>query len=440
MGHVRVMGEESRMERGGAFCASLLFHVLLLLVLGSSSNFDIKLGERSRFDVVFWISPASAAPRGEPELPVEKTAPAPARQAAAAVTRRAAGAPAQQTLPRSPTAPRQATRSFPSDPPASLPPAGVAIVDAPADATLLLPPAARPAPASPTVKESVKERRVAASREQTVESAAKGVAGRHEPEQSPVAELPMPIRLGAFLELRSSAEAGTSGSHEDSAAATAKERPEAASAATGKPSATVERGETAPRGVARAHSAGAASQQEHPAPVRNAPPAEKPPEPRGIVATSLQGDLKMVISGDSGVRLLVLFREYPKSRRDRPLTRSEARREQRIQPVIARTNQETREAVIETARDGIYIFAAEPEHGDKAKATFTLKLFETGRRERTAEIGARTISGKTVLARVLMRDGVLWDDESAFTGSIEDSESTTKFNASTGLYWKEYHR
>lgn len=436
MDYARVQSNESRMERGGAFCASLLFHVLLLLVLGSTSNFAITLGERSRFDVIFWISPASPALQGEPELPVGKTA-ASARQAAAAAVkpRRAAIAPAQGTLPRRGSAPLQATSGFPGEPPASSPPAGLAMIDASADATVLLPPATRQPPAAPVVKEAVKERRVPAYR--AAEPAAQGVADRHEPEQSAVAELPMPIRLGAFQELRSAAL--TAGSSESSAPAAAGKEPSEAAAAARKPSAAVERGEAPPRGVARAHSAGAASHPEQPPPVKSEPLAEKPPEPRGIVATSLHGDLKMIISGDSGVRLVVLFREYPKSRRDRPLTRSEARREQRIQPVIARSNQETREAVVETARDGIYIFAAEPERGDKAKATFTLKVFETGRRERTAEIGTRTITGKSVLARVLMREGILWDDESAFTGSIEDSESTTKFNANSGLYWKEYH-
>jgi len=167
--------------------------------------------------------------------------------------------------------------------------------------------------------------------------------------------------------------------------------------------------------------------------------SEKPPEARGMAISSLRGDLKMVIAGDSAIKLFVLFREYPKSRRNRMPTRSEARREQRIVPVIAKTQQDTREAVIETARAGIYIFSAESENGEAAKATFTLKIYETGSREKVTELGTRTVSGKAVLAKVLMREGILWDDDSAFTGSLEDSESTTKFNAQTGLYWREYN-
>jgi hypothetical protein len=167
--------------------------------------------------------------------------------------------------------------------------------------------------------------------------------------------------------------------------------------------------------------------------------SEKPPETRGIVIASLRGDLKMVIAGDNSIKLLVTFREFPKARRNRVQTRAEAKREQRIVPVFVRTQQETREAVIETAREGIYLFSAEPVQGEPAKATFTLKLFETGSREKVIQIGTRNISGQLVLAKILMPEGILWDDEAAFTGSLEDSNSTTKFNAQTGLYWREYN-
>jgi hypothetical protein len=37
-----------------------------------------------------------------------------------------------------------------------------------------------------------------------------------------------------------------------------------------------------------------------------------------------------------------------------------------------------------------------------------------------------------------MPDAILWEDESAFTGSMQDSAGVTKFNSETGLIWKEY--
>lgn len=166
--------------------------------------------------------------------------------------------------------------------------------------------------------------------------------------------------------------------------------------------------------------------------------AERPHQPRGPVIAALHGDLKLVMTGDTAIKVTVKFRDYPKSRRARVLTRSEVRREQSVTPLLATTREDTREAVIQTAREGIYLFSAEPAGSREVKATFTLKVFESGPRERTAALGTRSLSGPTILVRILMPEAILWEDESAFTGSMEDSESETKFNATTGLYWKEF--
>ncbi|GAW65255.1 hypothetical protein GPEL0_01r0047 [Geoanaerobacter pelophilus] len=171
-------------------------------------------------------------------------------------------------------------------------------------------------------------------------------------------------------------------------------------------------------------------------PQDQAPPQASARE-RGTTFASMQGDLKLTVAGE-GVKLTVAFRELPRSRRDRTPTKAEARRLQQVAPVTAKRDERTREAVIEKAGEGVYIFSAEPETAKAAQASFTLTIYEAGKREKTASIGTRNLQGKTVVARVLMPDGVLWDDESAFTGSLEDSDSTTKFNAQTGLYWKEY--
>ncbi|MCM0083891.1 hypothetical protein L4X63_20115 [Geomonas sp. Red32] len=167
-------------------------------------------------------------------------------------------------------------------------------------------------------------------------------------------------------------------------------------------------------------------------------PAEKQRQAGGLAVARPHGDLKLVIAGDVRMRLSVKFREYPKSRRNRPLTRYEARQERNVLPIVTRTAEGSREAVIENTQEGIYVFSVEPEEEAGAKATFTLKIFEMAARERTRKFGARTITGRTVLFKILMPDAILWDDESAFTGSLEDSISETKFNPATGLYWREF--
>jgi len=158
----------------------------------------------------------------------------------------------------------------------------------------------------------------------------------------------------------------------------------------------------------------------------------------GMIVPAIRGDLKLVIAGNSDIKVLISFRAYPKSRRDKVQTKAEARRELKVTPIVVKTRQGMTETVVEKAGEGIYLFRAEPQSG-AGKATFTLKLFEGGSREKVSVIGSSNLPGKSVLTKVLMPEGILWDDDSAFTGTLEDSDSVTKFNAQTGVYWKEYH-
>lgn len=159
---------------------------------------------------------------------------------------------------------------------------------------------------------------------------------------------------------------------------------------------------------------------------------------KGVVP-SVKGDLKMVITADTGARLNVSFRAFPKARRAKAQTRIEAQRKTSVVPVMLRPTPHVVEAVIESAEEGVYVFSVTPGDGDSVTSTFSFRLFEGGVRERAVKLGTRTIQKEVVIVKVLMPDGVLWDDDTAFTGSIQDSESTTKFNTSTGLCWKEYN-
>lgn len=168
-------------------------------------------------------------------------------------------------------------------------------------------------------------------------------------------------------------------------------------------------------------------------------PATPKPEKKGVVIPAVHGDLKLVVNSKSSLKIVATFRAYPKSRRNRPQTQSEARHEKNITPLMVTQADDTREAIIEKSQEGIYTFIAEPAEGTTPRSSFILKIFESSSRSRTRPIGDKTVSGKTVITRVLMPDGILWEDESAFTGSIEDSNSITKFNAETGLIWKEFN-
>jgi hypothetical protein len=95
-------------------------------------------------------------------------------------------------------------------------------------------------------------------------------------------------------------------------------------------------------------------------------------------------------------------------------------------------------AVIETARDGIYDFIITSETTNASEAAITLKIHENGTGAQAKSVGKRPVSAKGSIAKVLMPEGILWDDESSFSGSMEDSDSITKFNTDTDLTWKEY--
>ncbi|MCM2357771.1 MAG: hypothetical protein NDI77_06455 [Geobacteraceae bacterium] len=175
-------------------------------------------------------------------------------------------------------------------------------------------------------------------------------------------------------------------------------------------------------------------------------PVEKPSAnaagQKGIFAPPLSGDLKLDITAPpealKAVKISATFREYPKARRGRPMTKSAARNFRALSPKMTRTAPNTLQAVIEIAEEGVYDFRSLSEAADSVEASFLVKIYENSGRAKTQPAGTRRIGDKGSIARVLMPEGILWDDESAFSGSMEDSESITRFNAETGLVWKEY--
>jgi hypothetical protein len=160
-------------------------------------------------------------------------------------------------------------------------------------------------------------------------------------------------------------------------------------------------------------------------------------EDKGISLPPLVGDLKLQMSGDTNLVITVHFKEYLKARRYKAMTKAEAKRVQSVTP-LTRTREKTVEAVVGATGEGVYNFVVEPENNKTAKAIFLLKIYENRRAGRTVPIGIRTVSGKTVIAKILMPEGIVWEDDSYFSGYMEDSDSITKYNSETGLVWKEY--
>ncbi len=175
---------------------------------------------------------------------------------------------------------------------------------------------------------------------------------------------------------------------------------------------------------------------------KNAPEPQSPikptEKPMSVSLPLIKGDLKLVITGSVLPDTTITFTDFAQSRRDRPLSRAESRRRTKIIPLIAHTRGTTREVVIAQTKPGVYTFTAEPA-GDPAKVTLSLKLYEGSSRAVSRELGTHAIiAQKKVLFKILMPEGILWDDNTAFSGNMEDSDGVTKFNTNTGLMWKEY--
>lgn len=166
-----------------------------------------------------------------------------------------------------------------------------------------------------------------------------------------------------------------------------------------------------------------------------APPTEKP---QAIFHPPLAGDLKLVITGDGELKVEASFREFRKVRRGKALFRWEDRSRKNIVPKAVRTGENTREAVIEITEEGIYDLRVTSADGRPVEAVFILKIRESGQGTVTKRLGRKSVLQTVTIARVLMPEGILWDDDSSFTGSMEDDASITKFDAQTGLIWREF--
>ena len=163
---------------------------------------------------------------------------------------------------------------------------------------------------------------------------------------------------------------------------------------------------------------------------------------KGIIEPPLTGDLKLEVTATAdalkGIKISVTFREFPKERRNRPMLKGEARRFQTLAPKIAKTAGNTLALVIVSSLEGIYEFRNISETADTTEADFRIIIHENSPKPKTKPVGTHKISARGSIAKVMMPEGILWDDETAFSGSLEDSESLTKFNTETGLTWKEY--
>jgi len=90
------------------------------------------------------------------------------------------------------------------------------------------------------------------------------------------------------------------------------------------------------------------------------------------------------------------------------------------------------------AEKGVYIFMIKNNGSKGYEADVLFYIFEGKSGERRKEYKTIELPPNTTLKyKFIIPEAIFWDDEDYFTGTIESSNTLTKFNEKTGLIWKE---
>ena len=157
----------------------------------------------------------------------------------------------------------------------------------------------------------------------------------------------------------------------------------------------------------------------------------------------LKGDLELELGdreiGAHGIKVRVLLREYPKNRHKKPMTKAESKRVKSLTPRTLRTGLNTVQAVIEVAPDGVYEFRGTRESAHSQEVSCTVTIHGRSSRPTVKRLENRKVGNESYIMKVLMPEGIVWEDDASFSGSIEDSDGISKYNSESGLVWKEYN-
>jgi len=112
--------------------------------------------------------------------------------------------------------------------------------------------------------------------------------------------------------------------------------------------------------------------------------------------------------------------------------------EEKSETYIVDTPRVKRSLSVSKAEKAMYIFVIENKGGKACEADVVFRLFEGKAGERIKEVKPLELSTHAVVKfKFILPEAVFWDDEYYFIGTIESSDTLTKFNDKTGLIWKE---
>jgi hypothetical protein len=98
----------------------------------------------------------------------------------------------------------------------------------------------------------------------------------------------------------------------------------------------------------------------------------------------------------------------------------------------------TRKISVANADKGIYTFIIKNPNERDQEIDIVFRLYDGGPNSKVKEYKAKNIPGHgELIYKFVLPHAVFWDDDDYFSGSIEGSDTITKFNDETGLVWEE---
>jgi hypothetical protein len=154
--------------------------------------------------------------------------------------------------------------------------------------------------------------------------------------------------------------------------------------------------------------------------------------------------LKIAISSDGDdlgdISTRLVRRGYPsvKSRGRKEIAANVDMREETVRPAVPETSLREKVMSVPIAERGTYAFHILNTSETVRLLDVSFRFYDGAKVIRVRHYPAVGLPGGAAATyRFIMPDAIFWDEEDRFAGSIEDSDSITKFNDATGLFWRE---
>jgi transposase-like protein len=162
--------------------------------------------------------------------------------------------------------------------------------------------------------------------------------------------------------------------------------------------------------------------------------------------SQIGADIRMELTTDqnipSGFGISASFKEFARNRRDEPLTEYENSNLKKVIPKIILLSNHALIVTVENVSEGVYDFAI--DCGECAirpvMVDMNMRLSGVRKRGKTYTQREMRVADKMPILKILMPEGIRWDDTDYFDGNIENSESITRYNKNDHLVWRELKR